>query len=97
MISLVNINYIKFINNQEKFTTRSNKLKVHRANSQVISPYQKKVENLYEIKLVSKGKIVNRKGHTSFLVFCFWNFKLVPINSASNSALGTLIYGLKCF
>ena len=24
--------------------------------------------------------------------FCFWDFKLVPINSALNSALGNLTY-----
>ena len=35
----LHINYIKFIYNQEKFKTRSNKLKVHRANSQTKSLY----------------------------------------------------------
>ena len=31
-----------------------------------------------------------RKGHTSFLFFHFWDLKLVPIDSALNSASGNL-------
>ena len=37
--------------------------------------------------------MTNRKGHTS-LWFCFCDFKLVPINSALNSALENLTYFL---
>ena len=43
-----------------------------------------KRKNLYLIKLVSKSKRAIRKGHTSFLVFHFWDLKLVPIDSALN-------------
>ena len=38
--------------------------------------------------------MANRKGHMSFLIFCFWGFKLVPIYSALYSALGSLTYFL---
>ena len=44
----------------------------------------KKAKNFYLIKLVSKWKTVIRKKH--FLVFYFRDSKLVPINSALNSA-----------
>ena len=47
--------------------------------------------NLYPIKLVLKWKRIIRKGHTSFLVFHFWDLKLRPIDSALNSASGTII------
>ena len=53
-----------------------------------------KLENLYVTKLVLKQKTSNRKGHTSLLVFCFWDFKLVSIESALNSTLGNLTYFL---
>ena len=67
MIFLLNINYIKFINNQEKFTTRSNKLKLHRANSQAISPHPVRFStDILFSSLVS----------FAFLVFLFfWNWK----------------------
>ena len=45
-----------------------------------------KRKNLYLIKLVTKWKRAIRKGHTSFLVFHFWDLELVPIHSALNSA-----------
>ena len=35
----------------------------------------------YLIELVSKWKGTNTKGHTSFLLFRFWDLKLVPIDS----------------
>ena len=38
--------------------------------------------------------MANRKGHMSFLIFCFWGFKFVPIYSALYSALGNLTYFL---
>ena len=41
----------------------------------------KKKKNLYLIKLVSKWKRAIRKGHTSFLVFDFWDLTSVPIDS----------------
>ena len=43
-----------------------------------------KRKNLYLIKLLSKWKMAIRKGHTSFLLFHFWDLKLVPIDSALN-------------
>ena len=42
------------------------------------------------IKLVSKWKGASRKGHTSFFVFHFWDFKLVPIHSELNSTSGSI-------
>ena len=45
-----------------------------------------KGKNLYLIKSVLKWKRAIRKMHTRFLVFHFWDLKLVPINSALNSA-----------
>ena len=38
-----------------------------------------------------------RKGHTSFFVFEFSNFKLVPINSELNSAMKNQTYFYKKF
>ena len=32
-----------------------------------------------------------RKGHTIFLIFHFWDLKLVPIDSALNSASGKFL------
>ena len=49
-----------------------------------------KRKNLYLIKLVSKCKRAIRKGHTSFLVFHFWDLKLMPTDSALNSASSNL-------
>ena len=47
-------------------------------------------KNIYLIKLVSKWKRAIRKGRTIFLVFHFWDLKLVPIDSALNSASDNL-------
>ena len=52
-------------------------------------------KNLYLIKLISKGKKAIRKEYTSFLVFHFWDLKIVPINSALNSASDTLLHFFK--
>ena len=43
-----------------------------------------KRKNLCLIKLLSKWKMAIRKEHTSFLLFHFWDLKLVPIDSALN-------------
>ena len=51
-----------------------------------------KRKKLHLIKLVSQLKRAIRKGHTSFLLFHFWDFKLVPIDSALNSSLGNLTH-----
>ena len=51
--------------------------------------------NLYLIKLFSKFKMAIRKGHMSFLLFHFWDLKLVPIGSALNSASGTQTHFFK--
>ena len=45
-----------------------------------------KRKNLYLIKLVSKWKRTIWKGHTSVLVFHFWDLELALIDSALNSA-----------
>ena len=45
-----------------------------------------KRKNLYLIKLLSKWKSTITKGHTSVLVFHFWDLELVLIDSALNSA-----------
>ena len=45
-----------------------------------------KRQNHYVIKLASKLKRAIRKEHTSFLVFHFWDLKLVLIDSPLNSA-----------
>ena len=42
------------------------------------------------MKMVLQRKTSIRKGQMSFFGFRFWNFELVPINSALNSALGSL-------
>ena len=52
----------------------------------------KKRKNLYLIKLVSKWKRAIRKGHTSFLIFHFWDLKLMQIDLALNSASGIFFY-----
>ena len=44
-----------------------------------------KRKNLYVIKLASKLKRAIRKEHASFLVFHFWDLKLVLIDSPLNS------------
>ena len=36
-----------------------------------------------------------RKGHATFLVFHFWDLKLVPIDSALSSAPGNLTQDFK--
>ena len=51
-----------------------------------------KRKKLHLIKLVSQLKRAIRKSHTSFLLFHFWDFKLVPIDSALNSSLGNLTH-----
>ena len=53
-------------------------------------PEQKK--NLSLIKLVSKWKKAITKEHTRFLVFHFWDLKLVPIDSVLNSTSGNLTF-----
>ena len=45
----------------------------------------RKRRNLNVIKLVSKWQTGIKKGQTSFIVFHFWDLKLVPINSALSS------------
>ena len=42
--------------------------------------------------MVSKSTRATRKGHTNFLLFHFWDLKLVPINSALNPASGNLTH-----
>ena len=42
---------------------------------QTVQTCPKKRKNLYLIKLVSKWKRANRKGHTSFFGFDFWDLK----------------------
>ena len=49
-------------------------------------------KDLYLIKLVSKWKRAIKKEHTSFLLFHFLGLKLVPINSAINSASDNLTH-----
>ena len=51
-----------------------------------------KRKNLYSIKFVSKWKRPIRKRHKSFLFFHFWDLKLVPIDSTSNSTSGNLTH-----
>ena len=51
-----------------------------------------KRKKLHLIKLVSQLRRAIRKGHASFLLFHFWDFKLVPIDSALNSTLGNLTH-----
>ena len=50
-----------------------------------------------EMKKAPKWKRATRKGQTSFFVFDFWNFKLVPIDSELNSALKNQTYFYKIF
>ena len=50
------------------------------------------MKTLYLIKLVSKLKRAIRKEHKSFLVFHFWDLKLVLIDSALNSASGKVTF-----
>ena len=54
-----------------------------------------KMKSPYLIRLVSKWKREIKKGHTSFLFFHFWDLKLVPIDSALNSASGNLTWDFK--
>ena len=55
------------------------------------------MENLYLIKLVSKWKRAIRKRHTNFLLFYFYDLKLVSIDSALNSASVKLTHSFqKC-
>ena len=54
-----------------------------------------KRKTLYLIKLVSKWKRTIRKGHTTFLIFHFWDLKLVPIVPALNSVSGNLVIFFK--
>ena len=44
------------------------------------------MKNLYLIKLVSKWKRAIRERHTIFLLFYFYDLKVVSIDSALNSA-----------
>ena len=60
--------------------------------SQLSKMVRKRGTNLHLIKLVSKQKWVIRKEYTSFLLFYFWDLKLVPIDSALNFASGNLTY-----
>ena len=45
--------------------------------------------------MISKGKRAIRKEYTSVLVFHFWDLKIVPINSALNSASDALPHFFK--
>ena len=51
-----------------------------------------KEKPLFIIKLVSKWKGAIRTGHTSLLVFRFWDLKLVTFDLALSSALGDLTF-----
>ena len=53
-----------------------------RRNFSTVENGLEKRKNLSLIELVLKWKREIRKGYTSFLLFQFWNLKLVPIDSA---------------